>query len=66
LLAGIGTGIYNSCEEAIGVARGIKGAHTVFPDLGKKGVYDELFSIYKQAYQGARSVLHSLVENTRK
>lgn len=66
LLAGIGTGIYSSCEEAIGIARGITGAHTVFPDPGKKGVYDELFSIYKQAYQGARSVLHSLVEATRK
>jgi xylulokinase len=65
LLAGIGTGMYESCEEAIEVARGITGTHTVFPDPGKKVVYDELFSIYKQAYQGTRSVLHSLVEGTR-
>ncbi len=66
LLAGIGTGIYKSCEQAIGVARGITGARTVFPDPGKKVVYNELFSIYKQAYQGIRSILHSLVEGTRK
>ncbi len=60
LLAGVGTHIYSSFQEASGVARKIIGIRRIEPNPALRDVYDELFSIYKKLYPQTRKIFHSL------
>ncbi len=60
LLAGIGTNIYSSPQEASSVARKMTKTNRVEPNSALKEVYDELFSIYRKIYPQTREILHSL------
>ena len=48
MLAGVGTGVWNSFEEA--AAQTVKVRKTVAPDPGVKAVYDNGYEIYRQLY----------------
>ncbi|MCR4943667.1 MAG: xylulokinase [Clostridium sp.] len=48
ILAGVGTGIYNSVEEACNKI--IKGGAKVEPDESLKKVYDEVYALYNSSY----------------
>ena len=63
LLAGIGTNIYSSFQEASSVARKMTGIRSIEPNPAVRDVYDELFSIYRTLYQ-TREILHSLAGGT--
>ena len=60
LLAGVGSGGLRSFEEASRVAREANRTRRIDPDPGKKELYDELFSIYKEIHPRAKSIPHSL------
>ncbi|MCP4405889.1 MAG: hypothetical protein GY801_52420 [bacterium] len=60
LLAGVGTNIYSSFQEASRVARTVSGIRRIEPNPALKDVYDELFSLYRKLYPQTREILHSL------
>jgi xylulokinase len=60
LLAGVGTKIYSSFQEASRVAREMIGTRRIEPNPALKDVYDELFSLYRKLYPQTREILHSL------
>jgi len=64
LLAGIGTNIYSSFQEASGVARKMTKIKRIEPNPRLREVYDELFSIYRKLYPQTREILHSLADGT--
>jgi len=63
LLAGIGSGIYRSYEEASSVAREVIEVKRVEPDPVNREMYDELFSIYREVYPNIKGSVHRLVKN---
>ncbi len=63
LLAGIGSGIYRSYEEASSVAREVIEVKRVEPDPVNRELYDELFSIYREVYPNIKGSIHRLVKN---
>ncbi|MCK4283158.1 MAG: hypothetical protein KAX44_02490 [Candidatus Brocadiae bacterium] len=63
LLAGVGTGVYGSFEDAIAVARSAGGARTVEPDSSRAALYDELFDLYERTYPQIRDIAHGLGGN---
>jgi xylulokinase len=63
LLAGIGSGVYASYEEASNVAREVIDVKRVEPDPDNRQMYDELFSIYKEVYPSIKRSVHRLVKN---
>jgi xylulokinase len=60
LLAGIGTGVYESALEAVGIARGVSHARRVEPDRSRRDHYDELYSVYIEVYPQMKGILHRL------
>ncbi|HXV22788.1 MAG TPA: xylulokinase [Alphaproteobacteria bacterium] len=58
LLAGIGTGIFNSPEDA--VARCVRIVGSAEPDAGRHRFYSELFAIYKDAQAALAPIDHRL------
>jgi len=60
LLAGLGSGVYSSFEEAVAVARLAGGVRTVEPDPKLAGLYDDLFGLYSQLYPLTKAVAHGL------
>ena len=60
LLAGVGAGYYDSYDGASRAARGMNRTRRVDPDPGKKGLYDELFSIYKKIHPKLKGISRSL------
>jgi xylulokinase len=61
LLAGTGSGIYKSREEANEVVRKLIDVKRVNPDPKQKDIYDKLFSIFKGVYPNIKESLHQLV-----
>jgi len=57
LVAGTGCGIWATLEEATSL---LKVETEILPDFKNKNNYDELFSIYKQAYPVLKSLFDSL------
>lgn len=62
LLAGTGSGIYSSPEEAALLAREVCGGRIVSPDPEWEALYDELFALYKQIYPRVQEIMHRLGE----
>lgn len=60
LLAGVGSGLYGSFEDAIAVARSVGGTRTVEPDGTRAALYDELFALYGQTYPLTKDLAHGL------
>ena len=60
LLAGVGTNVYSSLQEAGNVARTIIGISKIEPNPAAKGVYDDLFSLYGSLYPQTREIQHAL------
>ena len=60
LLAGVGTHLYSSFQEASRVARKMAGIRKIEPNPALRDVYDELFCIYRTLYPQTREILHSL------
>ena len=61
LLAGIGTGMYKSHEEASLVARNVIDVKRVNPNPLHRDIYDDLFSIFKEVYPNIKESIHQLV-----
>jgi xylulokinase len=64
LLAGVGTHMYGSFQEASRVARQMIGIRRIEPNSALRDVYDELFSLYRRLYPQTREILHSLADRT--
>jgi len=60
LLAGVGTGVYGSLEEAARVADQVASAKVVAPDPARARLYDELFALYKELYPQTKAIMHGL------
>jgi xylulokinase len=60
LLAGVGSGVYGSLEEAARVADQVASAKVVAPDLARARLYDELFALYAELYPQTQRVMHGL------
>lgn len=61
LLAGIGTGMYKSHEDASRVARRVIDVKRVHPNPSQRDIYDDLFSIFKGVYPNIKESMHQLV-----
>ena len=61
LLAGVGTGIYRSYEEASCVARNVIDVKQIEPNPLNRDMYDDLFSIFKEVYPNIKESIHLLV-----
>lgn len=55
LLAGIGTGVYESFEEAVKLTVQIKRRHE--PNRGNKEVYDRNYQIYRELYENLKGLM---------
>ena len=55
ILAGVGVGIYASCEEA--VDKTVHTTRTHEPDPGNKDVYDKAYSIYREIYEQLKDTM---------
>jgi xylulokinase len=60
LLAGLGTGVYKTFEEATDVAREVSGGVTITPNPAHAAIYDELFELYARAYPQTKTLAHAL------
>lgn len=56
ILAGIGTGIYSSYEEA--VKKTVKDQRKHEPDLTNRAVYDKTYETYLELYQALKGTMH--------
>lgn len=55
ILAGVGVGIYASCEEA--AAKTVHTTRTHEPDLANKEVYDKAYNIYLEIYEQLKDTM---------
>ncbi len=55
ILAGVGTGIYSSYEEAVGKTVGITRTHE--PDMSKREVYDRAYETYREIYEQLKETM---------
>ncbi|MFP4058580.1 MAG: xylulokinase [Candidatus Brocadiia bacterium] len=62
LLAGLGTGLYDSFQDAAQVAQAGNRAHRVEPDDARAERYDELFRLFAQLYPATRPLAHELAD----
>ena len=60
LLAGMGSGVYPSFEDAAAVARSSNQAQAVEPDPARAEAYDELYRSFVQLYPATRPIAHAL------
>ena len=60
LLAGVGSGVYNSLEEAACVADQASNAEIIAPDPTWAGLYDELFALYAELYPQTEDLVRRL------
>jgi xylulokinase len=60
LMAGLGIGVYETFEEATGIAREVSGGVTVAPNPAHAAIYDELFELYTRAYPQTKTLAHAL------
>jgi xylulokinase len=62
LLAGVGAGIFHSIEE--GVASMIRPKATIEPDAKRASLYEDLYRVYAQAYDGLQQsgTFHALAQ----
>lgn len=58
LLAGVGTGLLPSAEEAL--SRWVRIDHTVEPERSRHTLYREYFNVYKELYRHSADVQHQL------
>ncbi len=56
ILAGVGVGIYESCEAAVDRTVQIKRTHE--PDPSKKEAYDRAYGIYLELYEKLKDTMH--------
>ena len=57
ILAGVGTGVYRSFEEAAAQAVGVRRTHT--PDPGMKTVYDRGYEVYRKLYPALEEIMNA-------
>ena len=60
LLAGLGTGVYTSFDEAAAVARSANSARVVEPDEARAAQYDELYQVFTELYPATKPLAHRL------
>lgn len=55
MLAGVGTGVYASFDEAVGRAVRIRRSHV--PDAGNSPVYERNYAVYRQLYEQLKGLM---------
>jgi xylulokinase len=65
LLAGLGTGLFSSAEEAAEVARSHAQERVVEPDRTLAGLYEQMFALYRKAYSSTCEIMHALAQTGR-
>lgn len=62
-MAGVGSGVYASAQEAVGVVRRAQQRDRIEPDADRCRAYDRLFRVYCDAYERTRDLMHTLAED---